>query len=277
LLKLSLIISQVLVSGTVAAIVVWALTKQPEPSLPRIENTAELNARLLELENKLNAVTATLEENGRGNAFSSASTTSVDITNNEATFDAASDTSAADFPQSTTNGNAESDQFAFGQPGRRQPELRERLIQSGFDEQEADWVVQQANESQSDRLQRIYQARRQRAEQRRESGLENQSPFQDLRDRLGDDNFKRYLAANGLPTSIQVDSILPASPGESAGLEVGDKITHYDGERVFNVSQLNNLTVLGEEGENVLVEVERDGNSVQVTLPRGPIGISSRR
>ncbi len=156
-----------------------------------------------------------------------------------------------------------------------QASLRQRLLDNGFNEQEVQWIEQQRAEAQSDRLTAIYQARRERAKRLQEAGQQPSSPFRDLRDRLGDEAFERYLAANGQPTSIEINSVLPRSPGENAGLQVGDKITHYDGERVFNVSHLNSLTVLGEEGESILVEVQREGGRTQITLPRGPIGIRS--
>jgi len=47
----------------------------------------------------------------------------------------------------------------------------------------------------------------------------------------------------------------------------------YAGERVFNVRDLNNLTVQGTAGESVLIEVERNGSPLQLTIPRGPVGI----
>jgi len=80
-----------------------------------------------------------------------------------------------------------------------------------------------------------------------------------------------------LPTSVGVASVLQNSPGASAGLRAGDRITSYGGERVFNIRDLNGLTVVGNEGESVLIEAHRNGETVQITIPRGPIGITGGR
>ena len=72
-------------------------------------------------------------------------------------------------------------------------------------------------------------------------------------------------------------AILSSSPAENSGLKAGDRIIGYAGERVFNVRDLNKLTVQGEAGESVLLEIERDGEPIQLTIPRGPIGINSDR
>ena len=48
---------------------------------------------------------------------------------------------------------------------------------------------------------------------------------------------------------------------------------NYAGQRVFNVGELNNLTFEGTPGESVVVDVVRDGQQLQLVVPRGPIGI----
>jgi len=89
--------------------------------------------------------------------------------------------------------------------------------------------------------------------------------------------YERYLKANNRSTNVSVGSILGSSPGENAGLQTGDRIVRYAGERVFNVRDLNNLTVQGTAGESVLIEVERNGSPLQLTIPRGPVGINANR
>jgi len=46
------------------------------------------------------------------------------------------------------------------------------------------------------------------------------------------------------------------------------------GERVFDIRDLNELTLEGTAGQSVVVEVRRDGQQVQLVMPRGPLGIS---
>lgn len=161
---------------------------------------------------------------------------------------------------------------------QRQPDVRrQRLIDNGFAEDEASWVLQQEAQVQLDSLTEQYRARRARVELEKNNGTQAKSRFDQLKEKLGEDYFKRYLEANGLPTSVGVNSVLENSPGSNAGLQAGDRILSYDGNRVFNIRELNGLTILGQEGQSVLVEVQRNGNPIQITLPRGPIGITGGR
>ena len=40
------------------------------------------------------------------------------------------------------------------------------------------------------------------------------------------------------------------------------------------MSDLRRQTMQGEPGQNVVIEVERDGMRIQMSVPRGPIGFS---
>jgi len=40
---------------------------------------------------------------------------------------------------------------------------------------------------------------------------------------------------------------------------------------------VNNLTIRGNLGESVLIEIQRAGASVQLAIPRGPIGVTQVR
>ncbi len=154
---------------------------------------------------------------------------------------------------------------------------RQNLLDNGFAEDEANWVLRNEAEVQLDSLYEQYRARRAQTEINNKNGTRAKSRAEQLKERLGEDVYERYLEANGFPTSVGVSSVLADSPGANAGLRAGDRILRYDGHRVFNIRELNGLTEMGEEGKSVLIEVERDGNPVQVTLPRGPIGITGGR
>lgn len=67
--------------------------------------------------------------------------------------------------------------------------------------------------------------------------------------------------------------VLASSPAERAGLQRGDEIFSYDGQRVFSVHDLNALTLAAASGDPVVVDVRRDGENIRVVLPRGPVGI----
>ena len=159
---------------------------------------------------------------------------------------------------------------------RMSPERRvERFLAAGFTAAEADWIMRREAELQMEALQERYDARR--------SGepvgffSSRGSARTALRDELGDADYERYLTANGRPTSIAVSSVLDGSPALAAGLRPGDQIVSYDGRRVFNMSEDNALTMQGEAGENVVVDITRDGIPMQVALPRGPLGITGGR
>jgi hypothetical protein len=41
--------------------------------------------------------------------------------------------------------------------------------------------------------------------------------------------------------------------------------------------ELTQQTMQGEPGESVVVDIVRDGAPMQIVLPRGPIGVATRR
>lgn len=94
-----------------------------------------------------------------------------------------------------------------------------------------------------------------------------------LRSALGDADFERYLAAMGRPTEVTVMSVLSSSAAQQAGMLAGDRIIGYDGHRVFDARELVELPLDGEPGAPVIVDIVRDGQAMQLVLPRGPLGI----
>ena len=147
-----------------------------------------------------------------------------------------------------------------------------QLVDAGFSDQEARRVMQQESEAQFKAMQAAWEAQRNGQSLDPFSGAA--SPQALLRDELGDDNYARYLEAQGMPTAVQVTQVLERSPGSQAGLQPGDEIVSYNGSRVFNVMELRGMTMQGRPGEDVIVEVNRDGVTMQLSLPAGPIGIT---
>lgn len=97
-----------------------------------------------------------------------------------------------------------------------------------------------------------------------------------IRSELGDYGYENYLAATGRDTSVSVGNVSPDSAGAIAGLQAGDEILSYGGERVFDINDLQSATTSGTEGETVVVELVRDDQPVTLVIPRGEIGISTR-
>jgi len=96
---------------------------------------------------------------------------------------------------------------------------------------------------------------------------------QSLRERLGDDAYDAYLYASGQTNRVEVSSVLESAQAGQAGIRSGDYIIRYDNERIYNWRDLRNATTSGEITDTIEVEVERDGETLQFYLARGPLGI----
>ncbi len=160
-------------------------------------------------------------------------------------------------------------------PDRSPEGRRAALVKAGFAPDRAEWIIQRESQLQLEVMQARFDARR--------SGVPvnpydiGWNPDLTLRGELGDIEYEQYLTANGRPTSVQVGSVLESSPAQLAGLRPGDQITAYGGLRVFSTRELTQQTMQGEPGDSVVVDIVRDGAPMQIVLPRGPIGVTTRR
>lgn len=150
-----------------------------------------------------------------------------------------------------------------------------RLVEAGFAPVQAEWIIQRESELQMEALELRYEA--QRSGDAAGFFRDRTTTADPLRNELGDTDYERYLGASGRATSVSVSSVLNGSPARQAGLRPGDRIVSYDGNRVFSMSDLTRQTLDGQPGEQVVVDILRDGMSMQVVVPRGPIGISGGR
>ena len=162
--------------------------------------------------------------------------------------------------------------FVRGGPFRRgaQGSQVDALVAAGFPPDRAAWIDHRISELRMQALQAQYDAQRQGKPFDPGQGFNGDGT---LRSELGDNDYERYLNAMGRPTSVGIQGVLASSPGERAGLKPGDEIVAYDGKRVFDLRDLNTLTFEGTAGESVTVSVRRDGQTVHLTMPRGPIGV----
>lgn len=166
--------------------------------------------------------------------------------------------------------------FRQRQEQRFSPKARTQvLIDGGFSPDRAAHIVRRESELQMEALQARFDAGQ--TGQWRGPGGTSTTTGAALRAELGDSEYEKYLLANDRSTSVGVSSVMQASPAQSAGLQSGDRIVSYDGQRVFSVFDLNAQTMQGTPGQSVLVDIERDGNPMQIVLPRGPLGIRSSR
>lgn len=93
------------------------------------------------------------------------------------------------------------------------------------------------------------------------------------RNELGEHDYDRFLFMTGRPNRVLVERVLANSPGERAGLSAEDVILRYDNKRIHTPTDLTTLTLAGQTGEPVRVEVQRGERRFELFLPRGPIGI----
>jgi predicted metalloprotease with PDZ domain len=147
-----------------------------------------------------------------------------------------------------------------------------RLVNGGFTEARANQIRQLEDEARMEVLQAEYEAQLDgTALTPWDQAMNYQAT---MRDRLGDAEFANYLQAQGGQSSITVRDVIGSSPASRAGLQPGDQIVGYDGERVFSMYELKSRSFGGNPGEDVVVDIERDGQRMQLVLPRGPMGIT---
>lgn len=151
----------------------------------------------------------------------------------------------------------------------------ERLIAAGMLPEQANWVVARESSFQLEMLNARHEAERNGDFQVYRQAQAAASQL--FRDELGPEVYEQYLEGTGRSTAIAVNNVMDASPAQAAGLRPGDEIRRYAGQRVYNMSDLNRLTVQGTAGETVYVEIVRNGLPMQIALPRGPVGISGGR
>lgn len=151
----------------------------------------------------------------------------------------------------------------------------DRLVDAGFLPSQASAIARREAELQMEAIQARYDA--ERSGDPMDFWRSRDSMNDTLRSELGDADFERYLVANDRSISVTVSNVIDSSPAQSAGLQAGDEIVRYDGERVFSMTDLMHQATNGAPGENVVVDITRDGTPMQIVLPRGPVGISGGR
>ena len=173
------------------------------------------------------------------------------------------------------------EQARIQQAGRRDRGARMRdrtemrigqLVAGGFTEDRARQILEFEDETRMAALQAEYEAQRNGESFDRWEWASNYQAS--LRERLGDADFEKYLTAQGGQASVTVREVIGSSPANRAGLRPGDQILSYDGKRVFGMNDLRSMAFSGDSGEDVVVDIERNGQRMQLVLPRGPMGIT---
>lgn len=155
---------------------------------------------------------------------------------------------------------------------RRTDRISARLHEAGWSDAEIDALdaLREQAALQAEQLQ--YESMRKAMDENPETASVWRSRRTAMRDTLGEEKYEDYLVAVGRPAAVEVRNVLAGSAGAAAGLQEGDRIRRYGGERVYDDSDLMFALLDGEPGQPVTLEVERDGVIFHVTVPRGPLG-----
>lgn len=163
-----------------------------------------------------------------------------------------------------------------GGPDRSEIRI-ENLVSAGLDEQTAVELQHRSDQYQLSRLELFDQAAREgwsESTQMEERLAALDEMRVDLRKELGDAAYDRYLFDSGRSNRVGIESIISGSAAEQAGLQIGDLILNYAGERIFRVPDLQEATRQGSRGEYVLVVFDRGGQSMSTDITRGPLGVT---
>ena len=162
--------------------------------------------------------------------------------------------------------------------GRAAQTMEERLTAAGFTSLQLAAIERLRSEAQMAQIDLDDRARREgwsgARYQQELASVANGSTK--IREMLGDASYDRYLFASGQPNRVTVQSVIGTSPADRAGLRAGDTIVSYAGESVFSTPELVTLRSSGERGAPVTIEILRDGQLMQISVPRGPIGVNLR-
>ncbi|WP_250463019.1 PDZ domain-containing protein [Microbulbifer litoralis] len=157
----------------------------------------------------------------------------------------------------------------------------QRLIDAGLNPDRAEYILDKQERFQYEHMKITYEYRHLRdkssaeAQQIKEKLSNYSHPRKMFEHELSEQEFELYLDVNGGRQEMQVDRVLDNTPAQSAGLQPGDKIISYNGERIFHSGDLRSQIYKVAPGETVKVEVQRAGSSATevIYLPSGPLGI----
>ena len=151
------------------------------------------------------------------------------------------------------------------------------LVAAGVDESTAQALLSSQDQYQLARLELVDQAEREGwadSEQFDQQLGQLDEQRLDLRAELGDEAYDQYLYEAGRNNRVVIQSVIPGSEAESAGLQIGDAVLNYANERIFSTRELQQATREGSRGELIDVAVERQGQSLFLDVARGPLGVT---
>ncbi|SHE83435.1 PDZ domain-containing protein [Microbulbifer donghaiensis] len=157
----------------------------------------------------------------------------------------------------------------------------QQLIDAGLNPHRAEFILEKQERFQYEHMQLAYEYRHIRdkssaeAERLREQLEIYSHPRKYFEHELSEQEFELYLDANGGRQEMRIDRVVSGTPASGAGLQAGDKIISYNGERVFHMGDLRTQVYKVAPGKTVAIEVQREGSSSRevIYVPSGPLGI----
>ncbi len=148
---------------------------------------------------------------------------------------------------------------------------------AGFDANEAEYLANRWGQQQMDLLYLRDEAIRDgwiNTPRYEQAARELRRGSDSIREELGPEAYDRFLFAAGRANRVVLNSVIDSSPGQAVGLQPGDTILSYDGNRIFSFSDLRNATTAGEPDAPVVIAIDRDGQRLEFEIARGPIGVT---
>jgi membrane-associated protease RseP (regulator of RpoE activity) len=147
------------------------------------------------------------------------------------------------------------------------------LVASGYSSQEAERLRERWERLTLDRLELNNRALREGWLLEPRLQEEHRALDTVFREDVGEEGYDAFLYATGQPNRVRVKEVIARSPASHAGVQPGDVIVSYDGERTFGARDLQLATAQGRRGDLVRIEVVRDGRPLTLRVERGPLGI----
>jgi len=97
--------------------------------------------------------------------------------------------------------------------------------------------------------------------------------FDSFRNQTNDNVYETLLYATGQDNRVVVQDVMQKSPASQAGIKTGDFLLQYGETKIFSAFDLRRAITDGEAGEEVKIDINRNGTVLSVYLPRGPMGI----
>lgn len=184
-----------------------------------------------------------------------------------------------DSEQNAETATANPHRSGFSGPGTGQSSdwfNAQAMLDAGVDPAKVNFIKESFEQAEMDKLYLRDQAKREgwlNDKRYTDAAKEIADRTKALRNELTEEEFDAYLFAAGRSNRVVVSSVLSTSPASNAGIQAGDTILRYDNKRVYNWSDLTTATSEGSPNDTVIVTIERNGQTQQVYLPRGPLGI----